>query len=50
MSGARVVAEVYQAQWTAHLNSAVANAFRRMLSEKPPDPVARIGRFLTARV
>ena len=50
MSGARGVAEVYQAQWTAHLNSAVANAFRQMLAEKPPDPVARIGRLLTARV
>ena len=50
MSGARGVAEVYQAQWTAHLNSAVANAFRQMLAEKPPDPVARIGRLLTTRV
>ena len=47
MSGARGVAE---AQWTAHLNSAVANAFRQMLAEKPPDPVARIGRLLTATV
>ena len=47
MSGARGVAE---AQWTAHLNSAVANAFRQMLDEKPPDPVARIGRLLTATV
>ena len=50
MSGARGVAEVYQAQWTAHLNSLVANAFRQTLAEKPPDPVARIGRLLTARV
>ena len=44
MSGARGVAEVNQAQWTAHLNSTVANAFRQTLAEKPPDPVARIGR------
>ena len=50
MSGARGVAEVYQAQWPAHLNSAVANAFRKTLAEKPPDPVAKIGRLLTARV
>ena len=50
MSGFRGVAEVYEAQWTAHLNSAVANAFRQTLAEKPPDPVARIGRLLTARV
>ena len=40
--GARGVAEVYRAQWAAHLHSAVANA--------PPDPVARIGRLLTATV
>ena len=50
MSGARGVAEVYQAQWTAHLNSTVANALRQTLAEKPPDPVARIGRLLTASV
>jgi len=50
MSGARGVAEVYQAQWTAHLSRAVANAFCQMLAEKPPDPVARIGRLLTATV
>ena len=50
MSGFRGVAEAYEAQWTAHLNSAVANAFRQTLAEKPPDPVARIGRLLTARV
>ena len=50
MSGARGVAEVYQAQWAAHLNSAVANALRQTLAEKPPDPVARIGRLLTAPV
>ena len=50
MSGARGVAEVYQAQWTAHLNSLVANALRQTFAEKPPDPVARIGRLLTARV
>ena len=50
MSGFRGVAEVYEAQWTAHMNSAVANAFRQTLAEKPPDPVARIGRLLTARV
>ena len=50
MSGARGVAEVYQAQWGAHLNSAVANALRQTLAEKPPDPVARIGRLLTASV
>ena len=50
MSGFRGVAEVDEAQWTAHLNSAVANAFRQTLAEKPPDPVARIGRLLTARV
>ena len=48
MSGARGVAEVYRAQWAAHLNSAVANALRQTLAEKPPDPVARIGRLLTA--
>ena len=28
----------------------MANAFRQTLAEKPPDPVARIGRLLTARV
>jgi len=50
MSGFRGVAEAYEAQWTAHLNSAMANAFRQTLAEKPPDPVARIGRLLTARV
>ena len=50
MSGARGVAEVYQAQWIAELNSAMASAFRQTLAEKPPDPVARIGRLLTARV
>ena len=50
MSGARGVAEVYRAQWAAHLHSAVANALRQTLAEKPPDPVARIGRLLTARV
>ena len=50
MSGARGVAEVYQAQWAAHLNSAVANALRQTLAEKPPDPVARIGRLLSATV
>jgi hypothetical protein len=50
MSGFRGVSEVYEAQWIAHLNSAVANAFRQTLAEKPPDPVARIGRLLTARV
>ena len=43
MSGARGVAEVYQAQWIAELNSAMASAFRQTLAEKPPDPVARIG-------
>ena len=50
MSGARGVAEVYQAQWSAHLNSTLANAFRQTLAEEPPDPVARIGRLLTATV
>ena len=49
MSGTRGVAEVYQAQWIAELNSAMASAFRQTLAEKPPDPVARIGRLLTAR-
>ena len=52
MSGARGVAEVYQAQWIDQLNSAMASgsAFRQTLAEKPPDPVARIGRLLTASV
>lgn len=50
MSGARGVAEVYQAQWIAELSSAMTSAFRQTLAEKPPDPVARIGRLLTARV
>ena len=50
MSGARGVAEVYRAQWAAHLNSAMTNALRQTLAEKPPDPVARIGRLLTATV
>jgi hypothetical protein len=50
MSGARGVAEVYRAQWAAHLNSAVANALRQTLAEKPSDPIARIGRLLTAAV
>ena len=50
MSGARGVAEVYQTQWIAELNSAMASALRQTLAEKPPDPVARIGRLLTARV
>ena len=45
MRGARGVAEVYRAQWAAHLNSAVANALRQTLAEKPPDPVAGIGRY-----
>ena len=35
---ARGVAEVYQAQWIDTLNSAMANAFRQTLAEKPPDP------------
>ena len=53
MSGTRGVAEAYRAQWAAHLqtlHSAVANALGQTLAEKPPDPVARIGRLLTATV
>ena len=47
-SGARGVAEAYRAQWAAHLWRTVANALRQTLAEKPPDPVTRIGRLLTA--
>lgn len=48
MPGARTIEDVGHAQWNAHLNNAVRQALRQTLSERPLDPIAHIGRLLTA--
>ena len=48
MSGIRGVAAAHDA-WSADLNRAVTQAIQQVFAERPDDPIAHIGRFLTSK-